>query len=592
MIQELAFYMLIILCYNQKTYFVIVVLDGRNKIYKNLQKREKNMNSSLKGRFFPNECYICKSRKKLERCDCKTIAYCSKEHRLQHLSVHESFCKAIQEVIKEKALLRFHKKLPPKMDNNDIWNDASGDKLDLEKKLGRNMTPLELSMWIRPRVCFTCNSSKGYLHSCPDCPIVSFCKSHKTNQAHTQHCKLMNRYLKTLSTAEELNIDLQFLPLCFPYTTERFEFLDPLTYTVNDYHYESKCNESASTKENLIDFINIASKLNVALEKIYDKVPEKIVLHIEGLHHNRAILKEHYWEFLLHANPKIKNLKIVITKNNLLKSSSENYSLCEKCVKTERKLSVEKCSLDYEDYLLQDNYQVPDVLFYFKYINDYNFKRFNEWIKIGCSIILLTFKKNDFFREPYFLAFLHGNLEMIFNGEINTAFNEKQEFETDSHFVIFQTKRIREKEISPADNCNENDEKSRKDDSILIEDDERLCEEKFAESEKENHTSLSPLLFSSTIDSELKEGDETIGKNENNDNSKVDDENDEKFLSTKNEFLLTENSYLKTKNKRLQQELNSSIENVAKKQKRIVELEEIFTKEIEKNNSIKTILQN
>lgn len=558
------------------------------------RKRDQTMNSSLKGRFFTNECYVCRSRKKLKRCDCNKIAYCSEDHRLQHLSIHENFCKAVQQVLKEKALLRFYKKLPPKV-NNNIWDDASEDKVDLEKKLGRHMTPLELSMWIRPRVCFICSNSKGYLYNCPNCPIVSFCKSHKSNQEHTEHCKLMNRYLKTLSTAEKLNIDLQFLPLCFPYTTEdRFEFLDPLTYTVNDYHYESKCNESASMKENLIDFINIASKLNVALEKIYDTFPENIVIHIEAFHHNRAIVKEHYWEFLLHSNPKLKNLKIIITRNNLLKSSLENYSLCENCVKLEKTLSVEKCSSTYDDYMLQDNYQVPDVLFYFKILNEYNFKRFNEWIKIGCPIVLLTYSKTYFFREPYFLSFLYGNLEMVFNGEINTDFNEKNELETDSQFIIFQSKRIKKEEISLADNCNESETKlmnlnSTKDDSITIENnDESLGEDKFAENnssakgtEEANYKTLSP--FFSTIVSKHKEEDGSAAGNiENNDNSKFDD--DVKFLSKKNEFLLTENSYLKTKNKRLQRELNSSIENVAKKQKRIVQLEGICIKEIEKNN--------
>ncbi|XP_043478045.1 uncharacterized protein LOC122508642 [Leptopilina heterotoma] len=569
------------------------------------------MNSAFKGRFFPNECFICKSRRMLIRCDCKMIAYCSEEHRLQHLPIHESFCKAVREVIKEKGLKHISERI---LNTNTTWDNVFQYMINFEKKLGRCMTPLEISMWVRPRVCFYCRDSRLNLYDCPDCPIVSFCKSHRRNQMNSHNCGLMNRYLKTLSVAEELNIDMQFLPSRFPYISEdRFDIFDPLTHTVYD---TSSSILSISTKENLIHFINIASKLNVALEKIYDTTPEKIIIHIVSFSNDHAIIIANHWEFFLHVNPKIRNLKIVITQNYSIESSLENYSLCEKCVKLEKTLSVEKYLSSYKEYMLKENYQVPDILFNFRFENCYYFDRFNDWNEIGCPIILLPNSKSKHYKMPFFLSFLYENLEMFFNGKINTAFNEEAEYDEDSYFIIFKTKKIKKQEISPADNSSENDDTSltpTKDDSILIENNnERACEEEIAEdnssaeeTEKQNLKTLSPSSsFSSfTIVSEPKEGDNNVEKIVNNDNSIADD--DLESLCKENESLFTENSSLKAeieklqhelsssteKVSKLQQELNSSTDKVVKLEKRNVELEKIGFHLNEKIQSIDEIFQ-
>ncbi|XP_043478046.1 suppressor of Mek1-like [Leptopilina heterotoma] len=550
------------------------------------------MNSSFKGRFFPNECYICKSRENLRRCFCNMISYCSKEHRLKHLPVHETFCKTVQKVLKEKKISHINEKF---IAGEKLWKETSEDIIEFEKKLERCMTPLELSMWIRPRVCFACNNSKGYLKNCTDCPIASFCSLHNYNDAgHYRTCQLMNRYLKTLSVAEELDIDMQFLPSCFPYITEeRFEFLDPLTYTGYNECYESQYTESISTKDELINFINIVTKLIVALGKIYDDtVPDEIVLHIDSFTNDHAIINANYWEFFLHVNP-VRNLKIVITGNKILKSNLENYSLCENCVSSERTLSVEKCTLTYEDYMLQDNYQVPDVLFYFRIEYDRNFEKANKWNEIGCPVISLMVSNSIISAEqPYFLLFLIANFRIIFNGEIETFFDDVDEIKRDNYFIIFRSKSIKKQEISPADNSSENDDtslNSTKDDSILIENNnEKVCEEKIAEDnssnkgapaseiEKQNLKTISPSSsFSSfTIVSEHEEGDNNVEKNVNDNNSKADDDleshcKENETLSKDNESLFTENSSLKTENEKLQHKLSSSLDEVAKLQQKL-----------------------
>ncbi|XP_043478048.1 uncharacterized protein LOC122508645 [Leptopilina heterotoma] len=510
------------------------------------------MSSSFKERFFPNECHICRSREKLERCVCKMIAYCSKEHQFQHLPVHGSFCKVVQQVLKEKGISHINERI---ISTNTSWNIAFEHMINFEKKLGRCMTPLEISMWIRPRVCFSCKDSRNSLYDCPKCPIASFCYNHKRgsyyNSESHDNCIVMNRYLKTLSVAEELNIDMQFLPSCFPYISEdRFDIFDPLTYTFKDSSSELQCKESLSTKETLMDFINIASRLNAALEKIFsDTIPEKIVIHINAFN-NHAIINANYWEFLLHVYPQIRNLKIAITGNATLPNNLMNYSLCEKCVKLKKTLSVEKYLLTYEDYMLKSYYQVPDVLFNFRIAIDCNFKRFNKWNQIRCPVILLPNSKFSYFKDSFFLSFLLQNFQIIFNGEIKTAFNEeKKEYDADSYFIIFQSKRSKKQEISPANN-------SKKNDTSLISTKDDLM---FRPS--------SPFSSSFTIFSKPKEGDNNVEKNASNDNSIADD--DLESFSTENESLIIENSSLKAENEKLQHELSSSTEKVAKLQQEL-----------------------
>ncbi|XP_043478098.1 uncharacterized protein LOC122508679 [Leptopilina heterotoma] len=381
------------------------------------------MNSSKMERFLPNECYICKSRDKLIRCGCKMICYCSEDHRLEHLPVHESFCKVIKKLLIEKKVSHIHEEL--KILGGFDWS-AKKEKISIEvtKKLGRPMSLLENAMWTHSRVCFVCRQTRQEdLTNCPDCPVASFCKEHPQNELHTMNCKVMNQYLKVLKTAEELNIDLKFLSPIFPCITEEEEneAIDILTntYTVTDM---KKCYlKSRLLKMDLIIFMDAASKINSALQKVHDTIPEELTIHIDALSYKHAITKKNYWEFLLHLNPEIKQLKIV---NTAIKNPDNvETSLCENCISEEKELIVEYSSESYDDYMLDENYQEPDILFYVQINDECNSKRLNMWSEFDCPVILRFDSKLDFCKTQHFLSFSRAKFQFIYEGQFTTPFS-------------------------------------------------------------------------------------------------------------------------------------------------------------------------
>lgn len=143
---------------------------------------------------------------------------------------------------------------------------------------------------------------------------------------------------------------------------------------------------------------------------------------------DHAIIKENYWEFLLHLNPLIKTLKIVIIGKN---DKTEKRSLCEKCQLEGKTLNVDNYSQSYDDYIFDKNYQAPQVLFYFKVENGMLSRKLNLFKQISSPIVLLCDSNLNYRKAQYFLSFLVKKFEIIHDGQINTAFSEKNLFDTD-----------------------------------------------------------------------------------------------------------------------------------------------------------------
>ncbi|XP_043478070.1 uncharacterized protein LOC122508660 [Leptopilina heterotoma] len=566
------------------------------------------MDYSKEARFFPNECYICKSRKKLQRCDCNMIAYCSDNHRQKHLPIHENFCKAIKELLKEKGLTHIYDEL------NYLFGSDWTKKREqicrkLMNKLGRCLTSLEVTMCYSPRVCFVCWQSKQEdLDNCPNCPVASFCKQHPFNEIHTKNCQTMNYYLNILNTADELNVDLSFLSSTFPFISDekKIGVLDGLTYTIKLNDIRSNSVQSRLLKINLFNFIDIASKFNNSLQKIYDNFPDDILIHIDAISQDHAIIKENYWEFLLHLNPFLKKLNIVLVGKN---DKTENNSLCEKCQLEGKSLNVENYSKSYNDYILEKNYRVPQVLFYFK-IENGNLKKLN-FHQISSPIVLLCDSNLNYRKAQYFLSFLVKKLEIIHEGQINTAFSEKHLFDTDDHFIIFKNK----------ENLRKKDKISTSDDEKFEDEFKNSLEWKASESEKlqkefvayqdknlkslSSNSSLCSFIVISEKDENLNKIEQKVNKHmaENSEFFSLDErdanncENETKSennyfsgnseLKNRQSFLLEHNLYLKNENQGLREQLNSSIEEITKLQ---IKLQQISSDLNEKNKLVGKIL--
>ncbi|XP_043478089.1 uncharacterized protein LOC122508673 isoform X2 [Leptopilina heterotoma] len=393
-------------------------------------------------RFFPNECYVCKSRDKLIRCGCKMICYCSEDHRLEHLSVHGSFCKVIKELLIEKKVSHIHEKLQNL--KGPAWTKEKEEiGIEVTNKLGRPMSLLEYAMWKHPRACIVCNQTRQEdLKNCPDCPVASFCKKHLQDELHSMNCKVMNQYLKILKTAEELNIDLKFLSPIFPCITEEEvnQVMDALTLTYVVSNMKERCLKSRLLKMDLINFMDTALKINSALQKLHDTIPEEMTIHIDALSYEHAITKENYWEFLLHLNPQIKKLKIIIVKDDKENDNIKIYQLCKECKSSGRTLSVKSSSL------IKDNFkdQVINVLFYLKVENIS--KILNRWETLKCPVVFRFDSKLNFYKAQHFQRELFPNYIQFYEGQLNSPFGMLSSFENEDIFLILKPKEKEEEE--------------------------------------------------------------------------------------------------------------------------------------------------
>ncbi|XP_051173299.1 uncharacterized protein LOC127289413 [Leptopilina boulardi] len=537
------------------------------------------MNYSKGARFFPNECHICKTRKELKRCECNMIAYCGEDHRLQNLPVHESFCKAVRELLKERRLSHVYEETFPLFGSDWIkkTDEISGEII---KKLGRCMSPLEITMRKRPRVCFVCREFKQEeLNNCPGCPVATFCKLHPNNEIHSENCAVMTKYLNLLTTADELNIDLQFLSSNFPYITEekKIGIIDRLSYTFKLSDTDTSSLQSRLLKLNLFDFIDSASKLHIALQKIYKTIPLEIIIHLDAQQSKHAIVKENYWEFLLHLNPDIKILKIVIT-------GSENMfnletSLCEKCRFMEKNLSIEIHSTPYEHYMLQEDYQKPNFLFYCRTDDEKNSARTNRWNQINCPIVLPIVSELNFHETKSILVFSTANkFKIIYGGQIFLPFSDKTLPGNDDYIMIFKAKGITNKRTKyRRDNTNMEG---------IISKRMKLTEEMNPEEVK----SLSSSSSSSSSNSDDNCSNEIDEQNKNLEPSskfRVNDSNCQINLSQT--YLMKHVTYLQHENDGLRQQLNSSVQELTKQQEKILELEKICFHLNEKNKIIRNI---
>lgn len=386
------------------------------------------------------------------------ISYCSENHRQQHLSIHEDFCQAVRELLKTKNITHIYEEL---IDIKGLEWETKRKKIIMEiiKKLERSLSPLESFMLDSPRICFQCLKTKQEdLINCPHCPIASFCGDCKNDETHDECCKLMNKYLNVLTTAEKLNIDLEFLSSGFPFTGEKGYSLDALTVTYKKGSTDAFEGFSKSCKTSLINFIDTNSKINNALEKIHETIPEELTIHIDSLNYDFAVGIVEYSEFLLHLNPWIKKLKIVMTVCR--DPSRLRKSLCKNCHLEGRNFIFETTQKSYEDYMLKENYQEPDILFYVRMNIKRVFQKFKTWNKLNCPIILQFDSNTKYLEAQHFLSSPGATFRFIHEGQLKTAFSTLASIENKDYFIILQSKESKELEKSASSATGETNEKT------------------------------------------------------------------------------------------------------------------------------------
>ncbi|XP_043472759.1 uncharacterized protein LOC122505309 [Leptopilina heterotoma] len=537
---------------------------------------------SKSARCFPNECYICKSRDNLKRCECNMISYCSEDHRQQHLSTHEDFCKVVKELLKIKGIHHELIGIYDDTESHELTTKNREIRKQIIKKLKRNFSPLENFMFYSPRICFNCHETKQkYLINCPHCPVASFCFVCKNHKTHDEFCKVMNTYLKVLTTAEEFKIDLGFLS-SFPFTGEEYQIVDidylTMTYGItgtNIFGMPSKLR-----KIFLINFIDFASKINNALQKIYLTIPEELTIHIDHLTYDISGATVNYWEFLLHLYPRIKKLKIVMT--TIPDPSGLKTSLCKNCHSEGRNFILEASLKSYEDYMLDENYQEPDILFYLQINIKTASEEFNKWSELNCSIILQFDSNSNFCKAQQFLSSSRAKFRFIFGGKLAVPFATLSSIENEDYFIILQSKGDKKLQKSVCSTTGEINKKtntptpstSKRYAIAIFEPEEEEEGEKNEKSKTENCKNSSKSINKEYFEPNVEE--EKIEKKDVKVNSSP-------------SYLIEHISYLKNENEGLRQQLNLSVNEVTKLQ---TKLDQVSIDLSKKNTLINKILRN
>lgn len=195
--------------------------------------------------FHNNLCHVCKTpSEQLKICgNCKTLAYCSKEHQKHDWKIHKDICKIISST--DKDFSDFSVKT-----YEDFQTIRYIRCTAWQNRLNRPLDNFENQMWMFPRVCAVCYSKDVKL-DCRNCLSVLFCSNeHQTSyeDMHRHYCDLL-----------KLSIDFDIYQIVHDVT-----FSDVKIGDISD--------DIKSLPNNLLDLMTLCNKSLVIGSEIDEKI--------------------------------------------------------------------------------------------------------------------------------------------------------------------------------------------------------------------------------------------------------------------------------------------------------------------------------
>ncbi|EFN88963.1 hypothetical protein EAI_10367 [Harpegnathos saltator] len=303
---------------------------------------------------------------KLEECPtCRTIAYCSEEHRLLHLPQHKEICDAIIEVNKQRNMHNFC--------GNALeeWTNFKKENMQaVEQQLHRELELYEQQMLLFPKSCFICHKHDNLKIFCSYCVCVNICCEHNLvfrehNCRNMQHCLVLD-YTQALKDRDgkfvkndvyinlkEVNDMLSFM--------EQYLQHKITPDSLDNVHFE--CTEYFSRPLTLIYGLREGNLLHLQSFKT-------IIIHIiSGTFEDINSL--YAWELLLHECNEDVNVLIIMIGPDL-QEKCRTLELCETCKAHNKKLQFEYRRTLYHNYVVSRFHMQPHVIIGFnaRFMND------------------------------------------------------------------------------------------------------------------------------------------------------------------------------------------------------------------------------
>ncbi|XP_043472765.1 uncharacterized protein LOC122505319 [Leptopilina heterotoma] len=233
-------------------------------------------------------------------------------------------------------------------------------------------------------------------------------------------------------------------------------------------------------------------------------------------------------------------------------------SLCKNCHSEGRNFILEVSKKSYENYMLDENYQEPDILIYVEINIQRLSQGLNKWSELNCPIILQFDSHSDFCKAQHFLSSSRAKFRFIHEGQLKTPFSTLSSIDNEDYFIILQSKvdKILQKSVCSTTgeiNKKTNTPASSSSKRSFVAISEPADEEEGKKNKKSKTENCSKSIDAENFDPNVEEG--KIAKK----NDKVNSQS----------YLIEHISYLKNENEGLRQQLNSSVNEVTKLQTKL-----------------------
>uniref|UniRef100_A0A8D9AXE9 Rho GTPase-activating protein gacZ n=1 Tax=Cacopsylla melanoneura TaxID=428564 RepID=A0A8D9AXE9_9HEMI len=203
----------------------------------------------------------------------------------------------------------------------------------VECLLGRKLRNIEKEIVLKPKCCFVCKQSSVNLMTCESCLSVNYCDEHKLAETHVLYCKQYSLLYKI-----NKYIVNKYLTNSFAYIERISNFLDPYKCDNDMEYYE--LSEYTSFYRTLVFLIKLLKISNRSL-----------TIHVVGAsEYECSPYSVYLWENIFHHLIFINTIAIKFVGFDVT-SDQFDLRLCENCVESGRKLSVECHQMSYDSYI-------------------------------------------------------------------------------------------------------------------------------------------------------------------------------------------------------------------------------------------------